>query len=169
MLYPECRHIMTSGKKCEAPALKDSPYCYYHTRHHLAANKKFSSQDSIEIPVMEDRFSLQLVLAQVLKHLVNNNIDRHRAALLLYGLQIASQNFGKRDMPIDKHGVKSLTHTQDGEELGPEKISCELTDRCPTCAVKKTCATYAFNQSIFGGDDEKRTTKSAPLQPRSLS
>ena len=121
MLYQECRHVMTSGKKCEAPALKGEHYCYYHTRLHIAANKKISPQDSIEIPVMEDRYSLQLVLAQVLKHLVNNNIDRQRAGLLLYGLQIASQTLDRRDTSPDRHSVKSVTRTRDGDDLGPEK------------------------------------------------
>jgi hypothetical protein len=121
MLYQECRHVMTSGKKCEAPALKGEHYCYYHTRLHIAANKKISPQDSIEIPVIEDRYSLQLVLAQVLKHLVNNNIDRQRAGLLLYGLQIASQTLDRRDTSPDRHSVKSVTRTRDGDDLGPEK------------------------------------------------
>src|ERR1039458_2945222 len=91
MLYPECRHIMTSGKKCEAPALKGEHFCYYHTRLHIDPKKQVTPMDSIEIPVIEDRCTLQLVLAHVLKQMVNGNIDRHRAGLLLYGLQIAAQ------------------------------------------------------------------------------
>ena len=121
MLYPECRHVMTSGKKCAAPALKGGHFCYYHTRLHLAAKKPVTPMDSIEIPVIEDHCTLQLVLAQVLKQLVNGNIDRHRAWLLLYGLQIASQTLDRRDTSPDRHSVKSVTRTRDGDDLGPEK------------------------------------------------
>ena len=51
-MYFECRHIMPNGARCHSPALRATPYCYYHTRLHIAANKKISPQDSIEIPVM---------------------------------------------------------------------------------------------------------------------
>ena len=102
---------MTSGKKCEAPALKGEHFCYYHTRLHIAA-KKITPSDSIEIPVIEDRCSLQLVLALVLKALVNNNIDRHRAGLLLYGLQIASQTVDRGRVSSLGKVVKSITRTR---------------------------------------------------------
>jgi len=153
MLYQECRHIMTSGKKCEAPALKGEHYCYYHTRLHIAANKKIAPQDSIEIPVMEDRFSLQLVLAQVLKHLVNNNIDRHRAGLLLYGLQIASQTLGREESSVDRFSVKSVTRTRDGDDLAPEKINCDLGDWCDSCSIKDTCPKYMPDNDEDEDDD----------------
>jgi len=33
-MYNECRHIFTSGKKCQSPALKnqnkDQNFCYFH-------------------------------------------------------------------------------------------------------------------------------------------
>ncbi len=142
MLYPECRHVMTSGKKCEAPALKGEHFCYYHTRLHLAAKKQITPSDSIEIPVMEDRYSLQLVLAQVLKALVNNNIDRHRAGLLLYGLQIASQTVDRSRSSTSGRVVKSITRTRDGDDLAPEKINCDPLDSCDTCPRAEICEFY---------------------------
>ena len=33
----ECRHIMPSGAKCHAMALRAMPYCYFHTRLHRFA------------------------------------------------------------------------------------------------------------------------------------
>ncbi|MGO9324653.1 MAG: hypothetical protein ACLP07_08840 [Terracidiphilus sp.] len=154
MLYQECRHVMTSGKKCEAPALKGEHYCYYHTRQHIAANKKISPQDSIEIPVKEDRYSLQLVLAQVLRHLVNNNIDRHRAGLLLYGLQIASQTVDRRSMAPLGRVVKSVTHTHEGDELAPEDFDCEAGDYCTTCPRAEECRSYDPDNDGGPDDDE---------------
>ena len=134
---------MTSGKKCEAPALKGEHFCYYHTRLHIAAKKESTPMDSIEIPVIEDRCSLQLVLAQVLKALVNNNIDRHRAGLLLYGLQLASQTVDRNLTAIPFSGVKSLTRTRDGDDLAPEQIHCEPGyDSCDTCPRADVCEDY---------------------------
>jgi hypothetical protein len=143
MLYLECRHVMTSGKKCEAPALKNGHFCYYHTRLHIDAKKPVTPMDSIEIPVIEDHCTLQLVLAKVLQQLVNGNIDHHRAGLLLYGLQIAAQTVnGARDS-FSSEAVKAITHTREGVDLAPEKIGCQPGyDRCDTCPRADYCEDY---------------------------
>ena len=152
MLYPECRHVMTSGKKCEAPALKGEHFCYYHTRLHIDAKKQVTPMDSIEIPVIEDKCSLQLVLAQVLKQLANGNIDRHRAGLLLYGLQIASQTVDHR-RTFPSQAVKSITRTREGDDLAPEKICCEGSDICDTCPRAKICPEYDPEETSDSDED----------------
>ena len=134
---------MTSGKKCEAAALKGEHFCYYHTRLHLDAKKPVTPMDSIEIPVIEDRCTLQLVLAQVLKQMVNGNIDRHRAGLLLRGLKIASQTVGRGSTSLPGTAVKSITRTREGDDLAPEKITCEPGyDSCDTCPRAEVCPDY---------------------------
>jgi hypothetical protein len=63
-MYPECRHIRTSGATCSSPALKGSHWCYFHARlnqrqtiHHALRNPKgqfASKQQTIDcgtIPV----------------------------------------------------------------------------------------------------------------------
>jgi hypothetical protein len=142
MLYPECRHVMTSGKKCEVPALKGEHFCYYHTRLHLAAKKPVTPMDSIEIPVIEDHCTLQLVLAQVLKQLVNGNIDRHRAGLLLYGPQIAAQTVDRSRVSLPSFAVKSISRTPEGDDLAPETIRCEGSDYCENCPMAEICENY---------------------------
>jgi hypothetical protein len=31
-MYPECRHVLTSGNACSSPALSTSNWCYFHSR-----------------------------------------------------------------------------------------------------------------------------------------
>ena len=31
-MYPECRHVLTSGNACSSPALATSNWCYFHSR-----------------------------------------------------------------------------------------------------------------------------------------
>ncbi len=152
MLYPECRHIMTSGKKCEAPALKGGHFCFYHNRLHVDAKKPVTPMDSIEIPVIEDHCTLRLVLAQVLKQLVNGNIDRHRAGLLLYGLQIAEQTVDRSGVP--SMGAKSISHTPEGDDLAPEQIRCEGSDCCENCPRAETCENYDPDDTLDTDEDE---------------
>jgi hypothetical protein len=109
---------MTSGKQCGAPALRGTPFCYFHTKLHLAAKQPTTPADSIEIPlVFDDRCALQLAISRVLRALVNKTIDNHRASILLYGLQLASQNVDRTSWAIPIGTVCAITHTRDGDEL----------------------------------------------------
>ncbi|MGO8756607.1 MAG: hypothetical protein ACLQG3_00640 [Terracidiphilus sp.] len=119
-MAPECRHIMPSGKKCGAAALKGGHFCYFHTRLHLIAKQETTVTDSIDIPVLEDRYAIQMAIAQVLRSLVNNSIDRPRASLLLYGLQLATQNVDHGKWAIPLRTVRAVTHTRDGDELAQD-------------------------------------------------
>lgn len=115
----ECRHILPSGKKCEANALKGTPLCYFHTNVRRLVKRRPGTMDSIEIPVLEDRCAIQLTIAQVLKHLVNQTIDNQRAAILLRGLQLASRNVGSEGVADAFPTVKDLSRTEEGDELAP--------------------------------------------------
>ena len=89
----ECRHIMPYGAKCHAPALRGKPYCYFHTRlHRFAAEPPIAPDGALRLPILEDRSAIQIALAQVLDALCSFRLDPRRAGLLLYALQIASQN-----------------------------------------------------------------------------
>jgi hypothetical protein len=108
---------MPSGGKCRAPALRGTHFCYFHTSLHRLDKQKSNPMGSIDIPVLEDRCAIQLSIAQVLRALVNSTIDQRRAALLLYGLQLASQNVDRSLSAIPFDSVEALTHTRDGVEL----------------------------------------------------
>ena len=116
-MYPECRHIMPNGKKCAAPALRGTPFCYFHTNLHRIARRKSNPEDSIEIPALEDRCAIQLTITQILRALVKAEIDPRRGSLLLYGLQIASQNVDRRSSALSFESVRAVTHASNGDEL----------------------------------------------------
>ena len=112
----ECRHIMPNGAKCHAQALRDKPYCYFHTRlHRFAAEPPIGVMDNIRFPVLEDRSAIQIALAQVLEALCSCRIDVRKGGLLLYALQIASQNVERKYEIIPRSTVESITQTDSGE------------------------------------------------------
>ena len=119
-MYIECRHIMPNGSKCESPALRGKPFCYFHVRLHQIAARPKSDDEPLTIPVLEDRCAIQLTLSQVLSALASGKLDPRRAALLLYGLQIASRNVEQKGflLPLS-NGVTSVEISDDGNELGP--------------------------------------------------
>jgi hypothetical protein len=91
----QCRHIFTGGRRCGSPCLRNEHFCYFHhaTRRPVenAAARK-SRLGTFEFTWPEDRAALQVSLCQVLERIASNDLDPKRAGLLLYGLQIASQN-----------------------------------------------------------------------------
>ncbi len=116
-MAPHCRHIMPSGRQCHGYALQGEDLCYFHSRRRLAAAKP---ADSIEIPLLEERCVIQVVITQVLRAIVNNTIDRPRASLLLYGLQLALQSVDRKIDAIPFGSVEAISEASDGEELAAD-------------------------------------------------
>jgi hypothetical protein len=106
---------MPAGKQCRAYALRDEYFCYFHSRLHQAAKQPVNLIDSFDIPLLEDRCTVQLTLTRVLRAFVNKTIDRPSASTLLYGLQLALQSVDSGDWAIGFDTVEGLARTPDGD------------------------------------------------------
>jgi hypothetical protein len=150
-MHSECRHIMPSGKKCRAAALRGTPYCYFHTRVHQSAKPKPELKNApLKLPVLEDRSAIQLALAEILDALATARIDSKQAGLLLYGLQIASANIsGNASAPTDT--VMNVTRTRNGGELAPQKFECDTPQDCKQCIGRERCLQYRLVRGLSGG------------------
>jgi hypothetical protein len=102
-MYNECRHIFTSGKRCQSPALRDQDFCYFHQANRQRSNtSRRSGQPSTlvhHLPPLEDADAIQLAISDVVLALAANRIDPRRAQIIIYGLQVASQNNRQRRVP----------------------------------------------------------------------
>ena len=114
-----CRHIKTNGKRCQSPSLGLSAFCYFHSRLHRRhkhllehssthfapnsdtsasgdaqnlLNRATSDPIELDLPPAEDAESIQVSISLLIAALARNRIDPKRAAVLLYGLQLASTN-----------------------------------------------------------------------------
>jgi hypothetical protein len=146
-----CRHIRVNGERCGAPALRSEFFCYFHMEikrrhrgrphpdpepnvlHPLALHdgnqpnpilaEPTQPFSDLELPELEDRHSIQVALSLIITALAQNRIDPKRAALLFYGLQVASSN-AHRLNPVPKTylGKVSLTVTDQatGHLIAPE-------------------------------------------------
>ena len=131
-MIPECRHIRPNGTKCQAAALRNNSWCYFHDNHQrerrAAAHQPAATLTLdhghmpvpcatqffiLDLPLIEDRSSIQLSIARVLHALASNQLDTKRAGLLLYGLQIAARNLPEHE--LGTYGtVTDIAHTYDG-------------------------------------------------------
>jgi hypothetical protein len=134
----ECRHIMPSGVKCHAIALKGKPYCYAHTRlHRFTAAPPSDPMDTIQLGVLEDRHAILIAIAKVTDALCSGRLDTRRAGILLYSIQLATQNVDKSPV-IPHETVEFMTETDTGEELGPANYICD-DNKCAACPERHTC------------------------------
>lgn len=169
-MFAECRHILTGGKKCEAPALKGAAFCYYHSRLHAHSRRGLRAIDSLDIPDLEDRCSIQFVITQVLRLLAGGKIDQPRAHTLLYGLQLALQAVDRKRMAIHpRDTVCELSRSADGDELGPAEITCDEDESCLQCPYAKTCPNYNPHKTGDGEEDGEVTPAELLASLRTLN
>jgi hypothetical protein len=96
---PRCAHLKSNGQRCGSPAVSGTDLCYFH-------EKALADERPIRLPVLEDANAIQVAVMIVMDGLYRGNLNYRKAALLLYGLQIASWN---------------LKHLQLGPEPQPEQ------------------------------------------------
>jgi hypothetical protein len=139
-----CRHIKTNGRRCKSPSLGVSAFCYFHSRllrrHRTLLETGPTSPQSqpdnspsaagappylpealpleLDLPPLEDVESIQVSISLLVAALARNRIDSKRAAVLLYGLQLASAN--ARLVTIEPSAgsiVRALARTKSGRDL----------------------------------------------------
>jgi len=110
-MYQLCRHIKTNGKRCQSPALGELAYCYFHARTHTMATTNYTVFDDLKLPLLEDSASIQVAISRVINAFVSARIDARRTGLLLYAIQIASQNIDRASSREDSETVRSMTVT----------------------------------------------------------
>jgi hypothetical protein len=118
-----CRHIAYSGYQCRRPSLEGQSFCYQHARFSepQPAPPRYSRQPAVVIPLLDDRATLQVVIAEVMRAMVARSITAEEARALFYGLQLASANLGRIEKSTQQEPVVSIEHEHpEGPELGPE-------------------------------------------------
>jgi hypothetical protein len=196
----QCRHIFTDGHRCGSPTLLlETPdcsqpeqthedFCYYHhttRRPQPRAASENPAQTAFDLPLPEDRSSIQAAIGEVLRHIASNTLDPRRAGLLLYGLQIAALNLPPHPRPHPLHERDEIpepvtaivTHPTHGliaptAELAPppvyksigamllEEFGPEPDEESPTPARQPTSAAQQtdplWHPSVFAPADYQR-------------
>jgi len=89
-----CIHIFPDTHRCGSPALRGETHCYYHhpDRKPVANPYARRARRGFQLAAPTSQRTLQHALGEVITRLAANKLDVHRAGLLLYSLQIASQS-----------------------------------------------------------------------------
>lgn len=150
-----CRHIKTNGQRCKSPSLGLLAFCYFHSRLHRRHKEllktssnlavahpttpelhqsapDYAAQNPIELdlPPVEDAESIQVSISLLIAALARNRIDPKRAAVLLYGLQLASSNAKSIvTEPYTSSVIRCVARTKSGRDLAARehRISAKNT------------------------------------------
>ena len=160
-MYQLCRHIKTNGLRCQSPALLGTAFCYFHARTHAMAAPNYIKFDDLKLPLLEDSASIQVAILKITAALLSSRIDARHAGLLLYAVQIASQNIDRDSERKNSEIVRSMTVTDEGDELAPEKEICEPSD-CASCNRRDSCEDYNPEE-----EDKKLTKEGVDKRRRS--
>jgi hypothetical protein len=123
---PRCQHLKINGTQCGSPALRRNHFCYFHknwqeTRIVVNANRARRARATLDLPVLEDANSVQVSLMQVMRLILNGQLDSKTAGLLLYALQTASSNLSRINFePTVKTRVVIDPRTVDQTPLGED-------------------------------------------------
>jgi len=160
-MYRACRHIKPNGLRCQSPALKDTFFCYFHSKLHGLGAEQFEKFGPMRLPTPEGPAAIQLSIAKITDALITGRIDPKRAGQLLYAMQIASQNLESHLPSQVDQQVEIMTTTTQGEELAPEKYVCNGNQDCTECpyATKDQCTDWEYvnkedEDDAPGGEDD---------------
>ncbi len=91
-----CQHFKQDGRRCGSPALRGKRYCYFHDAARRQRPWRVVRQPLLrDLPVIEDPRSANLAINKIINALLDGTIDSRTAGQLLFGLQSASQHFGR--------------------------------------------------------------------------
>ncbi|MFP5277317.1 MAG: hypothetical protein ACLGPM_09375 [Acidobacteriota bacterium] len=96
-LYPECRHLLTSGRKCRAAALQGKAYCSAHLRQRNLVEANRVRRHSVALPPLDDRTAIQMSLDEILAAFAAHKISRREAGTYLFALQIGELNLTRME------------------------------------------------------------------------
>ena len=104
-----CSHRFVDADRCGARRLHGEDYCYYHLRYSKSNNP---TDADYELPLLEDKDSVQVVVRDIMVGILKGDIDSRKAHLLLYATQIASNNISR---------WQKIQHQDDEIEEEPEE------------------------------------------------
>ena len=147
---PRCLHVKSNGVRCGSPAMRRSPYCFFHDRFYL------EPADDL-FPPLEDANAVQIALMRVLERLRREALrpgplDLRAVNSLLYGLQTAA--FNSKRTSFDSYSTRREIVTDD-----PILHDREEREATEGAAARKP-------PSPVESPDSLGTAPSAPRQPK---
>jgi hypothetical protein len=149
VIPPTCKHTKPNGLFCKSPALNGDDYCYFHRSARERAKRQARQARlylPLQIPLLEDRETIQMTLSEVMNALVQDRISSKVAGLLLYGMQAALCNANKIQFEISQ--AENRAHEFTGDEQ--TSLDAEIGAEAQVLKSREEAETEAFTQAFDG-------------------
>ena len=105
-----CGHKFHDGASCRCIARQNQRYCHWHTtavqrqarRVQYAKRRTKGAIRDLIIPMIEDPYSLQIAIHEVMDAIIDGRVKDRRAGHLLYALQLSQCNMTQK-LQLDRH------------------------------------------------------------------
>jgi len=89
-----CHQIFPDAHQCGSPALRGEAFCYYHHPDRKPVSNPYArrARRGFTLPTPDTPEALQIALYSLIDRIASNQVDVHRAGLLLYSLQLAGNS-----------------------------------------------------------------------------
>ena len=138
-MFMTCRHIKTNGLRCESPALKGAPFCYYHSKIHSVGAEPHLNFGPLQLPAPEDAAAIQLSVARINDAIISGRLDLKKAASLFNGLRIAASFLDRKRFFHQAGTVQFAEQGADGADLAPVELVCDDVEACKDCLYTDLC------------------------------
>jgi hypothetical protein len=158
----QCRYIKSDAFQCRGLAIRGQLYCHSHGRDLRRRTRTATSPAWIEIPRLDNRADIQLVIADVARAVAAGTIDHNSARLLMAAARLASTQLPSpralsvrgdedRPAPIEPEPVEEIVIGPNGEELAPESPWYGINGKPER---PWSFAEYLYHQSCPGNEDK---------------
>jgi len=93
---PRCQFVKLNGARCGSPAMNGDTMCYFHGDAR-AKRQAAEEANSLGMPILEDKLSVQLAIMRVCHQLVEKSMDEKTGRVIISALRLAQRNIGDQD------------------------------------------------------------------------
>ncbi|MES2392588.1 MAG: hypothetical protein V4555_13165 [Acidobacteriota bacterium] len=122
----------------------------------------------LDFPSLDDRESIQLALSMLLNALGRNRIEPKRAAIMLYGLQVASSN-ARHLVPVEDNTVTETVLDESGHPIAPDEDPEIPYEELGTAARLLKEFDDEANEERLSRDRSAATTEPEPILASTFS
>ncbi|HEX8815644.1 MAG TPA: hypothetical protein VF753_09100, partial [Terriglobales bacterium] len=107
----QCNYVKTSGLRCGCPALKDSYTCFFHS----AAIHRRADPHSFSLPLLEDRYAIQVAIMHVIDLYSRRQISEQAVSVYTKLLSLAVRNGRNLDFDSKEARAAMVTDLDDAQ------------------------------------------------------
>jgi hypothetical protein len=129
------------GELCQAPALRDKRFCYYH--EYLGPQLDIDGSNPaapVHLPLLEDAVSIQSAIKKICEYLLERRIEPKKAGVLLYAMQVATSNLARVNADKNEQKKSSKESSAKTDEAEPAQPDSSQPNPLPPGTIQACAA-----------------------------